>query len=98
MPEINANETKANANAAISGRRNGAGAGLAAAAGALEAIVKPAHHRRSDLALRKDSAAAVALPQAAARVAACLTLPSTWPSNCRKFFSKRWATSRAALS
>ena len=35
---------------------------------------------------------------AAARMAACFTLPSTWLSNCWKFASKRWATSRAALS
>ena len=44
----------------------------------------------------RDRSAAV--DQAAARIAALLTLPSTWPSNCWKFFSKRWATSRAALS
>ena len=40
----------------------------------------------------------VALPQAAERMADLLTLSSTWLSNCWKFFSKRWATSRAALS
>ena len=36
--------------------------------------------------------------QTAARMADLLTLSSTWLSNCWKFFSKRWATSRAALS
>ncbi len=35
---------------------------------------------------------------AAARIAALLTLLSTWLSNCWKLASKRWATSRAALS
>jgi len=36
--------------------------------------------------------------QAAARIAAFLTLSSTAGSNCLKFDSKRCATSRAALS
>ena len=36
--------------------------------------------------------------QAAARMAALFTLPSTWLSNCWKLASKRLATSRAALS
>ena len=69
-----------------------------ATAGALATMVTPAHHMGSGVPWRKDRAATVPLPQAAARIAALLTLPSTWPSNCWKFFSKRWATSRAALS
>ena len=80
-----------------------AGRGVAAAAtGASGSVLKPGHHmacRRPDAKARRGRRQSLSRRcQAAARIAALLTLPSTWPSNCWKLASKRWATSRAALS
>ena len=106
MPEISASETKASASAAISGRRKGrrgAGGGTRWTSAVVLKSGTSYGVRRADakgalVPPVADAASQAAVDQAAARIAACLTLPSTWLSNCWKFASKRLATSRAALS
>ena len=87
----------AGARAAAAGRRRNGASGMVLKPDIIWRT--PTRCERSLVAARRrHSVVAAAMTQAAARIAALLTLPSTWLSNCWKLASKRWATSRAALS